>query len=409
MEEKDLNLIVDKLGTEVSEKFASIKEEFAQNYLSETQFQKSMDEFAKEHDIKGLSDNIEKMALNLKKMEELKKNQEPVTLKSQLEPNFEKIQEAVKSQKSFIMDLKTDLVTTAVSGDTTGTYIPGFGQAAYAATVMEGLFAPFNIASGRKTVYWQDQATVTRNADTRAENSTLPESALSWIQRSASIEKILDSIPMSMEAMADIEGLLAEVQQFLRTNMALKIDAQLWNGNDATPNWNGIYAQSTDFSAALVSSAISAGTVAQAADASTYDLLMNVITYISNGKESKYSPNLILMNPVDILKAKLKKDGNDNYIIPPFVSRNGMMVEGANIEVSPVVTANTLVVGDSRFARYYNAGGVELEFGFNDGDFAADKVSLKARKRGQLVVRNIDATAFYKVTDIATRISNINV
>jgi hypothetical protein len=115
------------------------------------------------------------------------------------------------------------------------------------------------------------------------------------------------------------------------------------------------------------------------------------------------------MNPVDVLKARLKKDANDNYIIPPFVSRDGKNVAGAMIIETPVVTANTMVVGDKRYARYYNQDGIELEFGFNTGDFAADRISLRGRKRGQLVVRNVDATAFYKVTDITTRISNITV
>ncbi len=407
MEEKELNLIVEKIGVEQKAQFDTMKEELAQGFITDEAFKTSMEEFAEKNNVEGLSESIEKLGIDLKKMKELEDSKEPISVKSQIESKLEDIRESVKEQKPFVLDLKTDVTSASVTSDSTGTYLPGFGQAAFKATVMEGLFANFSIPSGRKTVYWQDQTTVTRGAETAAEAGTMAESALAWTQYSANVEKILDSIPMTMEALSDIDGVVAEIEQFLRTNMALKIDSQLWSGDDSTPNWNGIYTQSTDFTTAVVTAGISAGTLAQTDDCSIYDLLMNMLTYIANGKESKFQGNLILMNPVDILKAKLKKDANNNYIIPPFVSRDGMIVNGANIVETSAVTANTLAVGDRRYPRYYNVGGVELEFGFHTDDFAKDRISLKARKRGQLVLRNVDATAFYKVTDISTRVGDL--
>ena len=104
---------------------------------------------------------------------------------------------------------------------------------------------------------------------------------------------------------------------------------------------------------------------------------------------------------------KLKKDANNNYIIPPFVSPDGTVVDGIKIVESSAITANTMAMGDSRMVRYYDVEGIDLEFGLDADDFTKDLITLKGRKRGNLLLRTVDATAWYKVTDIDTRIADI--
>ena len=100
------------------------------------------------------------------------------------------------------------------------------------------------------------------------------------------MEKILDSIPLTHEAMLDIDGLTAEVMMFIMNNMRIAIDTQMWSGNNAAPNWAGIYATyATDFTQAIAVGA----TVDSVVDANIYDLIATVATYISNGKESTTS------------------------------------------------------------------------------------------------------------------------
>jgi len=101
------------------------------------------------------------------------------------------------------------------------------------------------------------------------------------------------------------------------------------------------------------------------------------------------------------------KDANGNYIIPPFVSRDGNQVAGTVIVPSAAVTANTLAIGDARHVRYYDVEGINLEFGLDADDFSKDLITLKGRKRGNLLLKTADATAFYKVTDVDQRISDI--
>jgi hypothetical protein len=89
------------------------------------------------------------------------------------------------------------------------------------------------------------------------------------------------------------------------------------------------------------------------------------------------------------------------------VSRDGNQVAGAVIVPSAAITANTMAVGDARHVRYYDVEGIDLEFGLDSDDFTKDLITLKGRKRGNLLLRNVDATAFYKVTDIDQRVTDI--
>lgn len=405
MEEKDLNLIVEKLGTETSAKFDSLKEEFKQGFITEEIFSEQMKTFADEHKLDQLSENVENLGIELKKMAEAKKNEKPLTLKEQIKEKYDDLKKSVtEDRKAFNLQLKTNVTSASITNDSQGVYIPGFGQEAYRSTVFENAFQRFALPSNHHgTVYYVDQTTVTRNADNKDEAAAAPESALAWTQYSLGMGKILDSIPLTHEALLDIDQLEAEVRMFLMNNVRLKVDSNMWNGNGVLPNWKGIYTYATDFTAAIAIGA----TVDSIADASIYDLLLTLLTYVSNGKESKYEGNVIFMNPRDILKAKMKKDANNNYIIPPFVSRDGNMVGGATIIASAAVTANTLAIGDARHVRYYDVEGIDLEFGLDDDDFTKDLITLKARKRGNLLLREVDATAFYKVTDISTRLANI--
>ena len=73
-------------------------------------------------------------------------------------------------------------------------------------------------------------------------------------------------------------------------------------------------------------------------------------------------PNFALMNIADINLMKLKKDSNNNYIMPPFVTDSGMTVDGIAIIEANGLTANTMVLGDSRFAKIYEVEGINVSY-----------------------------------------------
>jgi HK97 family phage major capsid protein len=414
IDKKTIDAIVEKAGEEIQAKWTALQVELKGEFITEEKFGELTADLLKDavspDDIKSLSESIEGLGLEIKSLQEVqKKNEKPMTLKQEIESQFDDMKKAWDEGKTkFTMDIKTNVTSASITDDSQGVYLPGFGQQAFKGFVLESLFSRVSLpANHHGTVYYVDQTTVTRNAANKDEAAAAPESALAWTQYSLGIGKILDSIPLTYEAMNDIAQLVPEVEMFLENNMKLHIQANLWDGNGTLPNWKGIYTYATDFTQALAVAGITAGTVLAVDDASLYDLIVQLATYISNGKESKYKPDTVIMNPVDINKMKLKKDANNNYILPPFISANGMVVDGIQVIECSEVTANTLALGMKGLVRYYDVQGISLEFGLDADDFTKDLVTLKARKRGNLLLRNVDATSWYKVTDIDTRIADI--
>ena len=143
------------------------------------------------------------------------------------------------------------------------------------------------------------------------------------------------------------------------------------------------------------------------ADASIYDLIVKVKESISTTGSMKYRVNFGLMNISDINKMKLKKDANGNYIIPPFVDRSGSVVDGITIIEDNVVTANTMILGDSRFARIYEATGMEISEGLVGTQFVEDAMTIKVRKRLAFLIRTVNKTGFKKVTSISAALTTL--
>jgi hypothetical protein len=406
MEEKDFNALVEKMGektaTLVSEKF----DEVVAGLITMDQLAEQTESFAKTEDIKDLSEKLDGVVIDLKKMAEAEKSRKTLTLKEQVAAQHEAIKAAINDgdKKGFKMDLdlKTNVTSASITDDSQGVYLPGFNRAAYLGMVFEQFFTKVTLPSNHHgTVYYVDQTTTTRNAANKDEAAAAPESAIAWTQYSLGMGKILDSIPLTHEAMMDIDQLTAEVQFFIDTNIRLHMDSQMWDGDGTLPNWKGIYTYATDYTQAIAQAADSID------DANIYDLIYTISTYISNGKESKYQSNVAFMNPADVLKTNVIKDANGNYILPPFVSRDGKDVAGTMIIPTSQVTANTMAMGDARHVRFYDVEGISLEFGLDSDDFTKDLITLKGRKRGNLLLKTIDATAFYKVTSISQRVTDI--
>ena len=183
----------------------------------------------------------------------------------------------------------------------------------------------------------------------------------------------------------------AELGLFLETNVKLAIDTQLADGDGTGNTIIGLKASVPAYTP--VASDI--------VDASIYDLIVKVSENITVTGGAKYVPNVVFMNIADINKMKLKKDSMNNYVMPPFVTVGGVVVDGITVLESNNITANTLVLGDRRFGRIYEKGGIVLSKGLVGTQFTEDEMTLKARKRMAFLIRNADKSGWRKVTSIS--------
>jgi len=306
----------------------------------------------------------------------------------------------VKNVANFTV--KADVLAgTAITNSTIAYRDTELSPLAHRKLTMYNMFRKINI--GKNTagtvVYidW-DTGTTARAAAMVAEGALFPESTAKWAEYSVKIKKIGDTIPVSEEMLVDLERFAGELSMFLETNVKLVEDNQLLEGDGTGNNIFGL-----DARAAAYTPAASGIT-----DASFYDLVPILRADIVFGKGSKFSPNVVLMNLKEINKYKLKKDANNNYIMPPFVTADGNTIDGVVVMENNDVADNVCYMGDSRYARIYEGSeGYSITVGEVDAQFAEDMKTLKARKRLALLIKESEKAAWRKVSSISGALTTL--
>ncbi len=327
--------------------------------------------------------------------------EEDKSLKAQIKSNLEGIKKAVdKTIKEYEFVVKANTTRASVADSTQALRLTDVGQLATRKLVLRDLFPVVTVGpESNGTVRYADwdEATKVRAAAMVAEGGTFPESTAAWAEYSLDLKKIGDTIPVTEEMVQDAGRFSDELRMFLEINVALIEDAQLLSGSGAGNNLNGVYTTAGTYSAAA--SGIT--------DANIYDLIVKMSESITTTGGSKYTPNFALMNIADINLMKLKKDANNNYIIPPFVSTDGKNVAGITVIECNALTADTMVLGDSRYAKIYEVEGFNISVGYSGDQFVSDLMTLKARKRENLLIRTADVGGFKKCTGIAAALATL--
>ena len=111
-------------------------------------------------------------------------------------------------------------------------------------------------------------------------------------------------------------------------------------------------------------------------------------------------------------KMLLKKDVNKQYVAPPFVSngQNGtteFVVAGVRIIECNAITVNTMILGCTGFAKIYEEPGVTVATGYDGSDWSEDMMTLKARRRLNILIRTQDQVGFARVTSISTALTTL--
>jgi hypothetical protein len=309
------------------------------------------------------------------------------------------VKDDLKKAREKTVTIKTDVTSASLANSAFALDIPGVGQLAHLTTKLLGLFASGSIGDGQGgVVRFVDQAAVTRSADWEAETDVKAESAITWVTTTVPLETIADTIPVTNQALSNIPFIAAEIRNFLLTNLDLKIDEDLFSGTGVAPEIDGIYTQAVEFVA--VASGVT--------DPNVYDLISFMLVNLTAA--TSYDPNYILMNPTDVNKyLQLKKDGNNNYMLPPFVEMRGsqMFIHGMEVIKTSVVTADTMLVGDFTKATVFTHGGIKLDVGLIDKQFVENMVTIRAEQELGLVVRTVHLNAFNKETGIAAGLVTI--
>jgi HK97 family phage major capsid protein len=387
--EKELNDLSVKLEGKTSTEIKTAIESFETKMT-----EKSKSEMESlETKIKAVQDHADKLDV---KLQENKFENKTISLKSELAEKKVEIKAMVSGSGKEI-ELKALTNRASVSDNALGFFIPEITQLGTKERSLYDVLPKVGVSESNTggTIRYRDwdEATTVRAAAMVAEGAAFPESTAKFKWYSEDLRKIGDTLPVTEEFFEDEAQAGAELEMFLNINVNLVIDTQLINGDGTGQNLKGL------LNVAPAYTAVASGILAP----NLKDLAIKVKNDITRTRGSKYAPDMVLVNSLTLESLVLAKDANNNYIFDENVGTLG----GLFVVVDDNVPNNQMVVGDRKYARIYEKTGVVISKGMPNAQFLEDEMTIKARKRMLLLVKNGDRTGFRKVTSISAALATL--
>jgi hypothetical protein len=260
-------------------------------------------------------------------------------------------------------------------------------------------------------VKYMDQATVVRDANNVAGIApSTSTTALTWIERNIQITKVRDFIYLNIDMLSDYDFVLGELQRLINSSVILKADNGLLKDDGVYPNLHSVNEKASEFDATNTLGGTITAWAGTVQSPNIFDLSIAMASQIiALGKDNAYMPDTILWNTIDKYKSMLVKDKYDNYLLPPFVVKVGnteYAIDNMKVRANPNVPANSMYVFDSTKGTIYMRKGVGLEMAYNNKDqFEYEVATMKGYLRMNLLIRNVDANAFMKCSDVQAAIT----
>ena len=313
-----------------------------------------------------------------------------------LKDNEERLKDVLKDGSGTV---KLEIKALQDSADiTSGTDFaqlePGVGQIATRQALMKSLFPVQPIST--EYLKYNDQETIVRDAKNVAGCAASTHlSKVTWQVRTLQITKVRDYVDVCVDMMEDYDFVEGEIRNLVSTDVALRVDEQLLLGTGVYPETNSVAAVASTFAAGAYALTIQ--------DATLIDLIKIAGAQISDfGQNNKFMANTVLLNPIDACKMQLLKDADGNYMVPNWITSDGVNIGAMRVIANQLVPANEAYVFDSSKGTIYQRKGATVELAFeNRENFEKELVTVKAYERLNFRVRNVDANAFMHIPDLA--------
>lgn len=230
---------------------------------------------------------------------------------------------------------------------------------------------------------WVEQRNITGTATVVAEGTAKPQIEWDYVVSGTKVEKIAGYIKISNEMLADIEGMMSEINSNLAYQVELAEEGYLFTGTGSTPQINGLDKYDTEIDLA--------GLAGSVLHPNKIDVLAAAITQIRVNGKGELRANRIFMNPLDIYKMIADtKDSTLNYVntnwIQVIANPNpgglpSMYVLGVPVVESDNVSAGYFYVCDMTKFNIRDKQAITVEIGYDSDDFTKNMVTIRAEKR----------------------------
>lgn len=235
-------------------------------------------------------------------------------------------------------------------------------------------------------VVYMEETTYTNNAAEKAEAAAYAESAFAFTERTNTVRKITNSLPITDEMRQDAPQIESYVNNRLLFQVRQRLDSQLINGDGIAPNLLGI----------LNVSGIQ--TQATAADPEA-DAVHKAITKVAAVGFSQATA--VILHPNNWQKIHLMKTSTGEYMYgAPWEPGPGTLW-GLPVVSTTAITAGTGLVGAyTPFSQFFTKKALSMMMGYNNDDFTKGKMTIRADMRGAMVTYR--PLAFCSVTGMGS-------
>ena len=202
------------------------------------------------------------------------------------------------------------------------------------------------------------------------------------------------------EQLDDVAGL----NSFFRNQMmgyALDVeDSQILFGSGSGNNWAGLATGGTAWVDQRASGA------AAIDNANLFDVLTNGIAQMA---KENYTPSKIFLNPADFYGKDfaLAKSDQGEYVLRQVQNGIVPVLYGAEIIVTPAVTADKFIILDTKATEYHMREGMSVEFYRNADDFQTNSISIRVKFRGAVTNYRPLGIVQGDVTDAITELAAV--
>lgn len=220
----------------------------------------------------------------------------------------------------------------------------------------------------------------TNNAAPVSENPSglKPESNITFDADSVPVVTIAHWIHASKQVLADVPMLQSYIDGRLRAGLKLKEEDQLLNGSGVGLNIDGIYTQATSYVQP---------TGVSVANETQIDRLRLALLQV---ELSEYSPDAIVLNPVDWTNIELLKTTDNGYLFSNPRTTNAPGLWGRNVVTTTAIAQGdflTGVFGGGLAVQGWDRQDISLSIATQDDrDFVKNMVKLLVEERIGLTV-----------------------
>lgn len=303
--------------------------------------------------------------------------------------------------KSFKFETTTkDVISTNLSNSTLAYRESGVGQIQRGVPFMADLFPKVILGNNNGgTVRWSEQVAVTNSATDIAE-ATAPtvQSNITWGEKSLEGKRLVDFVKIGLDMIKDVDYVLGEVQALVNKNMKLKENDALINGSGLGTEMRGLLTYAEVFRTAGIS----------IDKANLVDLVNRISLQVTMDMLGGAAATNFIASPIDIQPLKEAKATDGKYLFERWALGENPSIGGVSFVANPLVAQNTLIAGDFTLGTLFIFDDLLIEMVRTENDELTNKVTIKAYKRENLRIKDVDKKAFVKVASISDTLSLID-